>query len=181
MSLQIMIEIKHSSTLGPSIANIVRSFSERDETGLEELRIGIWGKFPGVKELVMQLREVPGATGPITQMLGQLIETLAPGVGQIRLPLCNLLMLFSKSEASNPRDRLFAFLGLAADGDDISLRPNYSDSVQSVFLRYARYFVTNGDGIKLLYQAAGISKREIPILSWVPDWTQSELVEKCPH
>lgn len=178
LSLRVMLEMKHSSTIGPLVANTVRSFSERDETGLEELRIGAWSKFPGIKELVMQLCEVPEATRPITQIMGQLIESLTPGTTQIRFPLCDLLALFMKSEASNPRDRLFAFLGLAADGDESSLRPDYDESVESVFLRYAKYFVTKGHGIKLLYQAAGISAREIQVPSWVPDWTQSELFNK---
>lgn len=173
-SLRFMIEIKHSTKLGSLYANAVRSFSERDETALEELNIGSWGKRPGVKELVMQLREIPEATGPVTQMLGQLIETLTPEVEKIRLPLCHLLIMFGKSEATHPRDRLFAFLGLAADGDALSLRPNYDEPIESVFLRYARYFIETGDGIRLLYQSSGILNKEISIPSWVPDWTQSE-------
>ena len=180
MLLGLMMQIKYGSKLGPSIANTVRSFSERDATALEELRVGSWGKFPGVKELVMVLRENPEATGPITQMLGQLIEVLTPETAENRLALFELLELFHKSEASNPRDRLFAFLGLAADGDDSSLRPNYDESVESVFLRYAKHFVRNGYGMKLLYQAPGVSNREIPIPSWVPDWTQSKVFEKNP-
>jgi hypothetical protein len=89
-------------------------------------------------------------TGPITQIIGQLIESFTPESDGIRFPLCYLLMMFRKSEASNLRDRLFAFLGLAADGNDSSLRPNYNESVESVFLRYAKYFVRSGDGMKLL-------------------------------
>ena len=75
-------------------------------------------------------------------------------------------MMLSKSEAKNPRDRLFAFLGSAVDGHESSLRPNYEESVRLVFLRYAKYFVENRDGVKLLNQAAVVSKREhlFPIL-----------------
>jgi hypothetical protein len=115
LGLRVMMEIKNVSAVGPSIANIVRSFSERDETALEELRVGAWGKWPGIPELVMQLREMPEATGPITQMLGQLLEALCPKTSIIRLSLCHLLIVFGKSEATDPRDRLFALLGLALD------------------------------------------------------------------
>lgn len=61
--------------------------------------------------------------------------------------------MFGKSEATDPRDRLFALLGLASDGDDPSLIPNYVESIEIVFLRYSNRFVRHGDGINLLYQA----------------------------
>jgi hypothetical protein len=170
-----MMQMKYASKLGPSIANIIRSFSERDATALEELRVGRWGKIPGVKEIVMILREMPTEVRElISQMFGQLTESFTPKFDGIRFPLCDLLMMFCKSEASNARDRLFAFLGLAADGNDSSLQPNYDESVGSVFLRYAKYFVRNGDGMKLLYLAPGVSNRDFQIPSWVPDWTQSD-------
>jgi hypothetical protein len=76
LGLRVMMETKILSALSPSIANIVRSFSERDEIALEELLLGPWGKWPGIPELVMQLCMVPAVTGPITQMLQQLLETL---------------------------------------------------------------------------------------------------------
>jgi hypothetical protein len=178
MMFRFMMETKHVSKLGPSIANVIRSFSERD-TGLEELHIGSWSRIPGVREMVMMLRQMPAeATGPITQMIGQLIESFTSESAGFRLPLCHLLMMFCKSEATNPRDRLFAFLGLAKDGDDSSLRPNYDESVELVFLRYAKHFVRNGDGMKLLYEAAGVSNREISIPSWAPDWTKTDALEK---
>lgn len=174
LGLRVMMEIKNVSTVGPSIANILRSFSERGETALEDLRVGDWGKWPGIPELVMQLREMPEATGPITQMLGQLLETLFPTIPVIRLSLCNLLIVFGKSEATDPRDRLFALLGLASDGDDPSLMPNYVESIEMVFLRYSNHFVRHGDGINLLYQAVGASKTDLSIPSWVPDCTYLE-------
>jgi hypothetical protein len=34
--------------------------------------------------------------------------------------------------------------------------------------------------MKLLYLASGVSNREAPIPSWVPDWTQSDALEKRP-
>jgi hypothetical protein len=52
----------------------------------------------------MVLREIPEATGSITQMLGQIIDALTSEAGKIRLRLCDLLMMFGKTEASNPRD-----------------------------------------------------------------------------
>jgi hypothetical protein len=66
--------------------------------------VGVWSKWPGVRELVMVLREIPEATGSITQMLGQIIDALTSEAGKIRLRLCDLLMMFGKTEASNPRD-----------------------------------------------------------------------------
>ena len=112
---------------------------------------------------------MPEVTGPVTRMLGQLLETLCPKIPAIRLSLCHLLFVFGKSEATDPRDRLFALLGLASDGDDPSLIPNYVESIEMVFLRYSNHFVRHGDGINLLYQAVGASKTDLSIPSWVPD------------
>jgi hypothetical protein len=180
ISFTVMMETKYSLKTNSMTANVIRSFSERDASALEEFTVSRWSKVPGLKELVMILRENPEATGPITQMYEQLVEANHPDSFNFRHSMCDLLMLFSKSEALDARDRLFAFLGLATDGGDISLRPDYEEPVGSVFLRYAKHFVRHGDGMKLLYQASGVSNREISIPSWVPNWTQPAFFDHNP-
>ena len=169
-SWRYMILLKHSTTRGSMFANMLRSFSERDATGLDELNIGAWGQIPLFKESVMTLRKVPEAIEPFSQMIGHLMDTQAPEVATDHRPsLYDLLLLFIKSEVTNPRDRLFAFLGLALDGDAFSLRPSYDESIESVFLRYARYFIETGDGFRLLSHSSGILNKELSIPSWAPD------------
>jgi ankyrin repeat protein len=47
--------------------------------------------------------------------------------------LYNLLLKFSESEASDPRDKVYALLGISSDASDInSLRPDYTKDLQEV-------------------------------------------------
>ena len=47
--------------------------------------------------------------------------------------LYNLLLKFSESEASDPRDKVYALLGISSDAQDTdNLRPNYTKGLQSV-------------------------------------------------
>jgi hypothetical protein len=47
--------------------------------------------------------------------------------------LYNLLLKFSESEASDPRDKVYALLGISSDASDTdSLRPDYTKDLQEV-------------------------------------------------
>jgi hypothetical protein len=178
ISMRLMLDTKYSSRMGPMIANAVRSFSERDQSGLQELREGSWSRIPFVQDLVMMVREQPDTVHGMTDILEKTIEGALGMFGQsqagIKLPLLGLLHMFEYTETTVPRDKLFALLGLAKDGDSEALRPDYHESTESVLLRYATYFVQSGQGIAALY-GAGIVGRDIQLPSWVPNWTQKEL------
>lgn len=183
MCMRLMFDIKKSTRIGPLIANTVRSFSERDESSLRELDEGSWSKFPYVKDLVMTLRSEPGIAQDMTGILEDTIENMlglmgAPQTG-IKLDLVNLFPMFDYTEASVPRDRLFALLGLCKDGEDEGFRPNYDEPIESVLLRYTRTFIKNGQGLAVLY-AAGIGPEESQLPSWVPNWTQARRLMSKP-
>lgn len=178
ISMRLMLDTKSSSRMGPMLANAVRSFSERDESGLRELREGSWSRIPFVQEFVMMLREEPERIHEITDVLEKTIEGALSMFGQsqagIKLPLLGLFHMFEYTETTVPRDKLFALLGLAKDGDSEALRPDYHESTESVLLRYATYFVQSGQGVAALY-GAGIAGRDVQLPSWVPNWTQRKL------
>jgi hypothetical protein len=87
------------------------------------------------------------------------------------LALDNLLHHCRSLEATDPRDRVFAVLGLSLEADDKGLEPNYAESAQDVHVRYARHFIQRGSGPGVLFNSflSGSSQYELP--SWVPDWS----------
>lgn len=90
-----------------------------------------------------------------------------------RWPLLSLIQTFRYVETGKyQRDRFFALLGLAADGDNPLFEPDYDSPFEVVVRRFAQGFVQAGHGMELLYDA-GLDKREgeSRFPSWVPDWT----------
>jgi hypothetical protein len=85
--------------------------------------------------------------------------------------LSNLLFYTISSEASDPRDKLFALLGLVKDADEFGLAADYSLSLQEVQVGVAAFFITHEDDCSILRYAVGVSSdspAEVP--SWVPTW-----------
>jgi hypothetical protein len=84
-----------------------------------------------------------------------------------------LLNHYRGFEATNPRDRLYALLGLAAESDEPALRPDYDEDLVTTMHRYAVFFARRAskDGLELLYDDRRHDGSTTP--SWVPDWTSS--------
>ncbi|KAI8716377.1 HET domain-containing protein [Fusarium sp. LHS14.1] len=70
--------------------------------------------------------------------------------------------------SSEPRDRVFALLNLAADKDHFDTFPDYSMSVEQVYKEAARKMLLQGDIDVLLYCQTPKKIESLP--SWVPDW-----------
>lgn len=84
------------------------------------------------------------------------------------LSLIELLCRFRELQATDRRDKIYAFRGLALDRESAPV-VDYRQSVEHIFLDFARCFVRSGKGLQVLAQA-GISRSDINIPSWVPDW-----------
>lgn len=87
-----------------------------------------------------------------------------------RWSLNMLLEHFRYAESTLSRDRMFAMLGLASDGNEPDFEPDYTSPLEEVVLRFARVFVRQGRGMQLLYRA-GLHSDEHKFPSWIPDWT----------
>ena len=87
-----------------------------------------------------------------------------------RWTLFMLLEKFRYAESTLSRDRLFALLPLASDGNEAEFEPDYESPLEVVVLKFARVFVRQGRGMQLLYRA-GLSQDSHRFPSWVPDWT----------
>jgi hypothetical protein len=86
-----------------------------------------------------------------------------------RWSLSMLLEHFRYTESTLSRDRLFAMLGLASDGNEADFEPDYSSTLEEIVLRFARVFVRQGRGMQLLYRA-GLHGEVDRFSSWIPDW-----------
>lgn len=71
--------------------------------------------------------------------------------------------------ATDPRDKIYALLGLSKDGESFGDHVSYShtETPAKVFTRFARLFVENGDVLEVLFQA-GLESCDAGLPSWVP-------------
>ncbi|RDL32962.1 uncharacterized protein BP5553_08401 [Venustampulla echinocandica] len=70
--------------------------------------------------------------------------------------------------ATKAHDYCYGLLGLSKELMDPNIKIDYSISVEEVYRQFARYFVIQGNGVKVLYNAAG---HDLDLPSWVPDWS----------
>jgi hypothetical protein len=97
------------------------------------------------------------------------------GTSLTRLEL--LVMVSNGVACSDPRDRIFALLGLVPGSEKLGIFPDYSKSVEDVFTEAAGKFITRSRSLRLLAYAA--SSSHSPLLpSWVPNWSSSTW-QKC--
>ncbi|KAJ3955943.1 hypothetical protein N0V92_007533 [Colletotrichum tropicale] len=87
-------------------------------------------------------------------------------------PLLRVLDLFRGTDATDPRDKVFAFLNIASDADQLSLVPDYKASVQSVFRKTAEAILRTTKSLSIFSQVQEPCDTQIPHLSgWVPDFS----------
>ncbi|KAK0124553.1 hypothetical protein ONS95_009501 [Cadophora gregata] len=115
-----------------------------------------------------------------------LIAELAMSVGLLKKQLANtdrsqwptvaeLLDKWDLLSATNPRDQIYAMLGLCSDWHDPALSPNYRNTTtnQNIYTEVVAYYLRQGSIRPLL--AAGLAYRDkdsMPNLpSWVPDFS----------
>ena len=79
-------------------------------------------------------------------------------------------------EATDPRDKVFAVLGLLGDGEDKAHPPpkaDYSKSVDQVYRETAAFIIKNEDSLDILLAASGLEGQEKGLPCWVPDWRRT--------
>lgn len=73
-------------------------------------------------------------------------------------------------QATNPRDRVYALLGMAADAKELAIKPDYILSCAAVYVVTAAAILRQPDGPSLLFYSQFPKSMALP--SWVPDWTR---------
>lgn len=104
--------------------------------------------------------------------IGLIGQTSAHVVGRGRTDMSFAMSALSLLNCGDPRDKVFAVLGVVDSSWSYKLAPDYSLSVQQVYINAATALIRTSMGVffwnRLNYPAAN----QIPGLpSWVPDWT----------
>ena len=82
--------------------------------------------------------------------------------------------------ATDPRDKIYALLGIATDTEDVMLNPDYEASVEEVYARTARYLLQRDASIVILHKAGtGYPRKRERLPSWVPQWEWNSVEEDC--
>ncbi|KAF4632852.1 hypothetical protein G7Y89_g5278 [Cudoniella acicularis] len=103
-----------------------------------------------------------------------------------RYGLGEVLMQFRETRATNPRDKIYAFLGLSevlGQTGKLSLIPDYNKTVNEVFMDAMRLLLlssSNGPSYLALKEDPSLTKlASLP--SWVPDFTVASHVRLHSH
>lgn len=84
--------------------------------------------------------------------------------------MLNLLTHLGNYDSTNPKDQLYAFLGLSQEADDPFLTLAYDETLRNTFCRYGKFFSTQDNCIQMLYDfRCGHTIPDLP--SWIPNWT----------
>lgn len=87
------------------------------------------------------------------------------------LRLGNTLLECRHTAATDPRDHVYALLGLCFEREIDMLQPDYSQSLATAYARYTIYmFEEEANGTELL-GLAGLAFNRLNVPSWVVDWS----------
>jgi hypothetical protein len=88
------------------------------------------------------------------------------------VPFIDLLRQFRSAQVTDPRDKVYSLLSLATEEYRRSVLPDYSPSNRAVdvYEHIARCALHLNDLYSLLPNA-GISRKNLSLASWVPDWS----------
>lgn len=91
---------------------------------------------------------------------------------QEKSDLLTLLHVSRNCSCKDPRDKVYAVMGMLKEGAHLALSADYSAPVTSgwVFLQAAAWHISRTESLDILSQIEGTSGITMP--SWVPDWTR---------
>jgi hypothetical protein len=88
--------------------------------------------------------------------------------------LHTLLVRTRDFQASNPRDYLYAAIGISVDGKDLIPHPNYTATVEHVLIEFTLQHMHQKRSLYIICMAGSVLASERHLPTWVRDWTVSE-------
>ncbi|KAK3324999.1 heterokaryon incompatibility protein-domain-containing protein [Apodospora peruviana] len=92
--------------------------------------------------------------------------------------LAMILSAAAYAKSTDPRDKIYALLGLLPPSTlavlPKNLKPDYTKDISSIFKDYAAYIIRSAGLIDVMYFTAGGTKPKDPLSlpTWVPDWSR---------
>jgi len=93
----------------------------------------------------------------------------------LRYGLLDLAHEFRSREASNPRDKLYALLGLIPIAEDRGIIPDYAKPVREVFMGFVRSHINQYQSLAILNFAEYRGEGDLKLPTWCPNWTVQAL------
>ncbi|KAI1737542.1 HET-domain-containing protein [Xylaria scruposa] len=106
----------------------------------------------------------------------QLIDTSLLKIKQAELyttpnRLLDLLDISRRCQARDPRDKVYALLGLIIDHRSLGLVADYNLTVKELYIKIALYLASCHDWTHVLFRAGTEHRAVYELPSWVPDWS----------
>ena len=96
--------------------------------------------------------------------------------------LLYLLSAFRSCEASDPRDKIFALVGIADQQTIAPCTPDYSKDVSEIYRDLASHLIiTERNADILAFCVAPHQGQYVPLPSWVPDWSRPQINIASPR
>ena len=92
-----------------------------------------------------------------------------------------LMDSFWPNEATDPRDKVYALLGLATDNHSESIVPNYKSPIGLVYAESVKDAIIREGNLQVFSHCSGLfTPRDAAIPSWAPDWRSTSHNLKRP-
>ncbi|PVH83087.1 hypothetical protein DL98DRAFT_120388 [Cadophora sp. DSE1049] len=89
--------------------------------------------------------------------------------------LLDLAHEFRSRHASNPRDKLYALLGLLSNSEDRGVIPDYTKAVDDVYMDFVKSHIAQYNSLAILSFAEYRDPQPVSLPSWCPNWTVQSL------
>jgi len=164
---------------------VVKSLGRSRSNSVQEGDRHVWKRRCGVEHLLAsvccppsvvctkQTVEINAGRTHSHIMKYSLIGSFPDRNDEVTTTLRDLLTENRSKFATDPRDKVFALLGLAEDSTESRFQPDYSKSVQEVYKETTKEVITRELSLAIL-EYAGLSRLQIELPSWCVDWTYGE-------
>jgi hypothetical protein len=95
-----------------------------------------------------------------------------------RLSLLELVREFQYRRSTDPRDRIYALLGLMGDGMNSLLQPDYTKPVSDVYARATQHFILQSRSLDSICGWQTQGRQDMP--SWIPDYSLDQKLAASP-
>ena len=108
----------------------------------------------------------------LRRMVQQHNAGVLPKEAEKELRIVSLVKRFRHWEATNPRDKIYALLGLALN-DSFEIIPDYQRPVEETYRAFAHAVLCSTDRLDLWTGFKGRSRLHSGLPLWAPDWTDT--------